>query len=84
MSERETVMVKKVLVSIGLLSMLTVGVSASAWAAPNPNPSAPAHAGTACTNVLGRNPNTGPGGHISDTGGTHFFEVGVALCGLGG
>lgn len=76
-------MVKKVLVSVGLFSMVTLGLSASGWADPNPNPNAPTHAGTACANVISKNPNTGPGGHISDTGGTNFFKVGEALCGLG-
>jgi hypothetical protein len=75
-------MVKRALVSVGLLTMVTLGVSATAGADPNPNPNAPAHTGTACTNVLSRNPNTGPDGHISDTGGTNFFEVGAAMCGL--
>jgi hypothetical protein len=28
------------------------------------------------------NPNTGPGAHISDTGGSNFFNVGAAFCGL--
>jgi hypothetical protein len=56
--------------------------AAPAAAAPNPSPAAPTHAGTACANVLSRNPNTGPGGHISDQGGTRFYTVGQALCGL--
>lgn len=75
-------MVKKALVSVGLFSMVTLGLSVSAWAAPNPNPNAPAHTGTACVAVLGHNPNTGPGGHISPTGGANFGAVGAALCGL--
>ena len=73
---------QKFLVSVGLFSIVTLGLSASAWAGPNPNPNAPAHAGTACANVLTKNVNTGPGGHISQTGGAHFLEVGVVLCGL--
>jgi hypothetical protein len=64
------------------LALVIMGSSAPAVAAPNPNPNAPEHAGTACANVLSRNPNTGPGGHISDAGGTHFYAVGQALCGL--
>ena len=75
-------MVKKVLIGVGLLSMATFGLAAGAGAQPNPNPNAPAHVGTACASVLSNNPNTGPGGHISDTGGTHFGDVGAALCGL--
>ena len=74
---------KKLFVSVGLFSIVTLGLSASAWAGPNPNPNAPDHAGTACANVLTKNVNTVPGGgHISPTGGAHFYEVGVALCGL--
>jgi len=64
------------------LAVLIAASAAPAGAAPNPNPSAPEHAGTACANVLSRNPNTGPGGHISDQGGTRFYAVGQALCGL--
>ena len=65
------------------VAIAIVGVAAPAVAAPsNMNPAAPAHAGTACANVLGHNPNTGPGGHASDQGGSHFYAVGQALCGL--
>jgi hypothetical protein len=74
--------VKKLLVSAGIVAMTTFGLSAGAWAAPNPNPNAPAHAGTACENVLSKNPNTGPSGHISGIGGEHFGAVGAALCNL--
>jgi hypothetical protein len=73
--------VRKLFVSVGLFSMMAFGLSANAWASPNPNPNAPAHAETACANVLTKNQNTVPGsGHISQTGGSHFFEVGAALC----
>ena len=75
-------MVKKVLVSVGLFATVTFGLSAGALAAPNPNPNAPAHTGTACASVLSNNQNTGPGGHISPTGGAHFGAVGAAMCGL--
>jgi len=75
-------MVKKVLFGVGLFSMLTLGLPASAWAGPNPNPNAPAHVGTACANVLSRNPNAGPNAHISDTGAANLLAVGVAMCGL--
>jgi Spy/CpxP family protein refolding chaperone len=64
------------------LALVVMASAAPAAAAPNPNPNAPAHAGTGCANVLSRNPNTGPGGHISEQGGTHFSAVGAALCGL--
>jgi hypothetical protein len=74
--------VKKIFVGAGLVATVTLGLSASAWAAPNPNPNGPAHAETACANVLSKNPNTGPDGHISPIGGQHFLAVGATLCGL--
>ena len=64
------------------LGLVIAAAATPAAAAPHPNPAAPAHAGTACANVLSRNPNTGPNGHISDQGGAHFLAVGRALCGL--
>jgi hypothetical protein len=73
-------LVKKVLVSVGVFATMTLGLSVSAWAAPNPNPNAPHE--KPCVTVLSNNPNTGPGGHISETGGAHFGAVGAALCGL--
>ena len=75
--------VKKMFVGAGLVATVTLGLSATAWAAPNPNPNAPANAVTGCANVLSNNQNTGPGGHISVTGGEKFLAVGSALCGLG-
>jgi hypothetical protein len=70
--------------AVALASLIAASAvfAAPAVAAPNPNPAAPAHAGTACANVLSRNPNTSPGGHISEQGGTQFYSVGQALCGL--
>jgi hypothetical protein len=64
------------------LALVIMASAAPAVAAPNPNPNAPEHAGTACANVLSKNPNTGPGGHISEQGGARFSAVGAALCGL--
>ena len=66
------------------LALVIVASAAPAAAAPHPNPNAPAHTGTACANVLAHNPNTGPNGHISETGGQHFGAVGAAMCGLSG
>jgi hypothetical protein len=83
-AQRRQTMIKKVLISAGLFATVTLGLSASAWAEPNPNPTAPAHTQTACGNVLGHNANTGPGGHISPTGGANFAAVGAAFCGLTG
>ncbi|HZC50946.1 MAG TPA: hypothetical protein VE441_00405 [Mycobacterium sp.] len=73
---------KRYAVALALLIAAFVACSAPAVAAPSPNPAAAAHAGTGCANVLLRNPNTGPGGHISDQGGGRLFAVGQALCGL--
>jgi hypothetical protein len=75
---------KQVIVGAGVLATVTLGLSASAWAAPNPNEIAPAHTGTACTHVLSNNPNTQPGGHISPTGIENFLAVGATFCGLPG
>jgi hypothetical protein len=73
--------VRKLFVSVGLFSMMTLCVSANAWASPNPNPNAPAHAEPACANVLTKNQNTVPGGgHISPIAGSHFLDVGAGLC----
>ena len=74
--------VRRMLVGVGLFATVSLGFASVASAAPNPNPSAPAHTGTACTSVLSSNPNAGPGGHISETGGSHFGDVGAAMCGL--
>ena len=75
---------RKLLVSLGLATAVTLGLSANAWAQPNPNPNAPDHVGTACENVIGRNPNTGADVHMSDTGAGNFEDVGAAMCGLEG
>jgi hypothetical protein len=77
-------MVQKFLVGAGLATAVTLMVSASAWAQPNPNPNAPAHVGTACENVIARNPNTGANVHMSDTAAANFAAVGAAMCGLEG
>ena len=73
---------RKVLVSVGLFATVTFGLVASGVGGSEPEPNMPGHTGTACATVLSRNPNTGPGGHISATGGEHFAAVGAALCGL--
>ena len=73
---------KRYAVALALLIAAFVASSAPAVAAPSPNPAAPTHAGTACANVLSRNPNTGPGAHISDQGGGNLYAVGQAFCGL--
>ena len=77
-----TLKVKKVCVGAGLFATLTLGWSASAWAAPTPNPNGPAHTETACAHVLSNNPNAGPDGHSSLTGVEHFLAVGTTFCGL--
>ncbi len=68
--------------AVVIATAMLVLSAASASAAPNPSPVAPAHTGTACASVLTNNPNTGPGGHISEQGGAHFGAVGAVMCGL--
>ena len=63
-------------------ALVVMASTAPAVAQPTPNPAAPAHTGTGCANVISRNPNTGPNGHISDQGLTRITAVGAALCGL--
>jgi hypothetical protein len=53
-----------------------------AAAAPNPSPVAPAHTGTACANVLAKNPQAGPGSHSAPPAQQNFFEVGAVFCGI--
>lgn len=53
-----------------------------AMAAPNPSPVAPAHTGTACTNVLTHNPQAGDASHSAPPAQQNLFEVGAAMCGL--
>jgi nitrous oxide reductase accessory protein NosL len=65
-----------------LASAAALSSAGVAGAVPNPNPTAPEHTGTACAMVLTNNPNTGPNAHLSDIGGTNFFAVGAAFCGL--
>ncbi len=72
----------KTFATVVLATGLLVLTATSASAAPNPSPVAPAHTGTACASVLTNNPNTGPGGHISEQGGANFGAVGAAMCGL--
>jgi hypothetical protein len=67
-----------------LASAAALTTAGFAGAAPTPSPAAPEHTGTACAAVLTNNPNAGPNGHISDIGGTNFFAVGAAFCGLTG
>jgi len=73
-------MKKAATVAIAMATLVLTAASASA--APNPSPVAPAHTGTACASVLTHNPNTGPGGHISEQGAAHFGAVGAVMCGL--
>lgn len=53
-----------------------------AGAAPNPSPVAPAHTGTACANVLAKNPQAGPDSHSAPPAQENFFEVGAVFCGI--
>jgi hypothetical protein len=53
-----------------------------AGAAPNPSPVAPAHTGTACANVLAKNPQAGPDSHSAPPAQQNLFEVGAVFCGI--
>ena len=66
-----------------VLAISTIWIPAApAAAAPNPSPAAPAHTGTACANVLAKNPQAGPGSHSAPPAQENFFEVGAVLCGI--
>jgi hypothetical protein len=76
--EREIAM-KRMIVAI---SVLVLASAVPAAAAPNPSPVAPAHTGTACANVLAKNPQAGTGSHSAPPAQQNFFEVGAAFCGI--
>jgi hypothetical protein len=61
---------------------LTLVAASPAGAAPNPNPAAPDHAQTASANVIGHNPQAGPGTHSAPPAQENFAAVGAAFCGL--
>jgi hypothetical protein len=73
-------MMSKLSIGAALFAIALFGSPFGAAAAPRPNPNGPAHTGTACSNVLGHNPNTTEGAHLSETGGVHFGTVGEAFC----
>jgi hypothetical protein len=77
-------MIKKSGTAVALaLAVSTIWIPAvPAGAAPNPSPVAPAHTGTACANVLAKNPQAGPGSHSAPPAQENFFEVGAAFCGI--
>jgi hypothetical protein len=62
--------------------VLGLAPAAGAVAAPNPSPVAPTHTGTACVNVIGHNPQTGPEGHSATPAQDRFAAVGTAFCAL--
>jgi hypothetical protein len=65
------------------LATSTIWISAvPAGAAPNPSPVAPAHTGTACANVVAKNPQAGPGSHSAPPGQENLYEVGAVFCGI--
>jgi hypothetical protein len=72
---------KRIIVAIPVLA-LVLGPAVTAAAAPNPSPVAPAHTGTACANVLAKNPQAGPGSHSAPPAQENFFAVGAAFCGI--
>jgi hypothetical protein len=75
--------IKKSGVAVALaLAVVTIGAAVPAVAAPNPSPVAPAHTGTACANVLAKNPQAGPDSHSAPPAQENFFEVGAVFCGI--
>jgi Bacterial regulatory proteins, luxR family len=70
---------KRMIVAIALLILTP---AAPAAAAPNPSPVAPAHTGTACANVLTKNPQAGPGTRSAPPAQENFFAVGAVFCGI--
>jgi hypothetical protein len=77
-------MIKKRGAAVALaLAISTIWIPAvPAGAAPNPSPVAPAHTGTACANVLTKNPQAGPDSHSAPPAQQNFFEVGAVFCGI--
>jgi hypothetical protein len=71
--------VKRMIVAIALLILTP---AAPAAAAPNPSPVAPAHTGTACANVLAKNPQAGPDSRSAPPAQENFFAVGAVFCGI--
>jgi hypothetical protein len=68
--------------TIVAISVLILAPTVPAEAGPNPSPVAPAHTGTACANVLAKNPQAGPDSHSAPPAQQNFFEVGAAFCGI--
>jgi hypothetical protein len=64
------------------ISVLVLVPALPAVAAPNPSPVAPMHTGTACANVLAKNPQAGPGSHSAPQAQENFFAVGAVFCGI--
>jgi hypothetical protein len=76
-------MTKKRGIAVALaLAVITIIPTVPATAAPNPSPVAPAHTGTACANVLAKNPQAGPGSHSAPPAQENFFQVGAVFCGI--
>jgi hypothetical protein len=71
--------VKRTIVAISLLVLVP---AVPAAAAPSPSPMAPEHTGTACANVLAKNPQAGPGTHSAPQAQLNFSAVGAAFCGV--
>ena len=76
-------MIKKRGTAVALaLAVSTIIPAVPAAAAPNPSPVAPAHTGTACANVLTKNPQAGPSSHSAPPAQQNLFEVGAVFCGI--
>jgi len=63
-----------------LAVVFVLGGATPALAAPNPSPVAPTHTGTACANVIGHNPQAGPGSHSAPQAQENFEAVGQTFC----
>jgi hypothetical protein len=75
-------MIKRSGIAVALALAISTILIPAAAAAPNPSPVAPAHTGTACANVLAKNPQAGPGSYSAPQAQENFFEVGAVFCGI--
>jgi hypothetical protein len=70
---------KRTIVAISLLILVP---AVPAAAEPSPSPVAPENTGTACANVLAKNPQASPGSHSAPQAQQNFSAVGAAFCGV--
>jgi hypothetical protein len=67
-------------VVVSVLTLVALGTTFPAAAAPSPSPVAPTHTGTACANVIGHNPQASDAGHSAPPAQANFEAVGNAFC----